>query len=88
MHRDNLSVLEALLGYGVIIGFGILIYSLVMVCLFPGLAYSFSSFFLSISEAHYHMVHLICIGVFKMLWFLFFVIPYYSIKLYLKRIDG
>ena len=85
MHRDNLSVLATLLGYGVIIGFGILIYSLVMVWLFPGFAYAVTSLFFPVSEVYYHVLYLTWIGVFKMVWFLFFVIPYCSIKLYLNK---
>ncbi|MDC0036985.1 hypothetical protein OAJ27_01915 [bacterium] len=85
MQRDNLILLATLLGYGVIIGFGILVYSLVMVWLFPGFAYAVTSFIFPISEVDYHVLYLTCIGVFKMLWLLFFVIPYCSINLYLNK---
>ena len=84
MSRDMLMTLASLLGYGVLIGMGILLYSCLMMLIFPGVAYSVTAYFVPISVADYHLIYVVSLAFFKLLWLVFFVMPYIAIKIYLR----
>ena len=84
MSRDMLMTLASLLGYGGLIGLGILLYSCLMMMMFPEFAYAVTAYFVPISVADYHLIYVVSLAFFKLLWLVFFVMPYIAIKIYLK----
>ena len=71
--------LKQLLLKGALIGLGILLYSTVMVLFFADFAFSMHHMMFDISREHFNISMYAFIGIFKLMWMVIFVIPYFAI---------
>jgi hypothetical protein len=88
MNQTTLIKCMDILWYGVVIGFAVMIYTVIMATFFNDFAYSIQSLMFNISKETFDQVMFYWIALFKLLWFVFFVIPYASIWLVLKKNKG
>lgn len=63
----------------VVIGFGILVYSSIMTIFFADFAYAIHQMMFDISRSQFNAITYAFIGLFKIVWIVFFVIPYIAI---------
>ncbi|RAP24618.1 hypothetical protein DID73_01415 [Candidatus Marinamargulisbacteria bacterium SCGC AG-343-K17] len=71
--------LKEILIKGTLIGLGILLYSTVMVTFFADFAFSIHDMMFDISREQFNFSVYLMMGVFKLMWLVVFVIPYFAI---------
>ena len=82
---NDLKKASCILWNGVLIGFGLLIYSVIVTVGFPDFAYTVHSSIYEMSRSSWNQIMFTCLAIMKILWIMFFVIPYASIWLYLRK---
>ena len=72
---------------GILIGLGILLYSTVMVTFFADFAFSIHHMMFDISREQFNFSVYIMMGIFKLMWLVVFVIPYFAIVWSERNVD-
>lgn len=81
----NLEKISCILWNGVLIGLGLLIYSAVMTILFSDFAYSIHTLLYEMPRDAWQQMMFLAMAIMKIMWLMIFVIPYISIRLYLRK---
>ena len=75
----NLLKVKDILLKCIIIGFGVLIYTMVMIFFFGDFAFSIHHMMFDITREQFNVMIYAFMGVFKVLWLVIFVMPYLAI---------
>ena len=75
----NLLKVKDILLKCIIIGFGVLIYTMVMILFFGDFAFSIHHMMFDITREQFNVMIYAFMGVFKVLWLMMFVMPYLAI---------
>ena len=81
----NLEKISCILWNGALIGLGLLIYSALMTILFSDFSYSIHSLMYEMPRDVWQQIMFLSMAMMKVIWLMIFVIPYISIRLYIRK---